>query len=162
VLTPTLAQAAPFKPAASSLTPWYGGRQWSAPAPATVLPRVEVSGTREGEVVTIYVRSPRRANRVTLAVRGGTVLRVNGIAPAPQPARKRPTSFNGWSFAIANASDTMTVEVRAPGALEVIASDLSFGFWSPTLTVARETSNAVPQHDGDVAITRARMKFASP
>jgi hypothetical protein len=157
VLTPALQQAAQFAPAAASLTPWYGGRQWSAPAPRIPIPRVEASATRSGERVTVIVRTPRQAKRMVLAVRGGTVASVNGIPPAPRPARWRGAG-DVWKFAIANGVEEMTVELNARGPVELIASDLSFGLPSPALTRARDASLAVPQHDGDVVITRVRMQ----
>jgi len=157
VLTPSLAQAARFAPASASLTPWYGGKQWSAPAPRMPIPRVEVSATRSGERVMIVVRSPRHANRLTLITRGGTIARVNGVPPAPRPARWRATD-DVWRFALASGVDEMTVELIAPAPVDLIASDLSFGLPAPALTHARDASMAMPQHDGDVVITRARMR----
>jgi hypothetical protein len=158
VLTPALAQAAQFTVAPSSLTPWFNGRQWSAPAPRLAIPRVEMNTTRNGDRVTIVVHSSRRANRLTLALHGGTVLRVNGIIPPPRPARWRERS-EPWRFAIMNGMDQMTVEVQAKGALEAIASDISYGLDAPALQRARDASNAVPQGEGDVVITRVRAKL---
>ena len=160
VLTPPLQQAARFAPAAASLTPWYGGRQWSAPAPRIPVPRVEASATRNGERVTVVLRTPRHAKRLMLAVRGGTVASVNGVPPAPRPARWRGPG--DWKFASANGVEEMTVELIARGPVEIIASDLSFGLPSPALTRARDASLAIPQHDGDVVITRVRMQSPSP
>jgi hypothetical protein len=163
VLTPTLQQAAPFTRASRNLTPWYAGTQWAAAAPPTGAARVEMSAVREGELVTVIVRSPRRANRITLAVRGGTIATVNGVAPAPLSPRHHATSYDGWRFAMATVGTglpEMTVEIRARGAVELIGSDLTFGIRATSLTIARNASNAVPQHDGDVAITRARMRVA--
>lgn len=164
MLTPTLEAAASFKPADPRLTPWFRGRQWTAPAPPLPfgIRHVEMSAQRDGPNVTIDVRTHRKANRIVLAIRGGTVLTVNGVKPAPLSARHRDQSFNGWRFVIANAVDAISVEIHAPGEVEAIASDLTWGFWSPPLfAVARETSNTVPQGDGDVAITRDRLKIAA-
>jgi hypothetical protein len=163
MLTPTLEAAAPFKPADPRLTPWFRGQQWTAPAPPLPagIRHVEMSAQRDGQNVIIDVRTHRKANRIVLAIRGGTVLTVNGVKPAPL-ARHRDQSFNGWRFAIANAVDEIAVQIHAPGEVEAIASDLTWGFWSPpSFAVARETSNTVPQGDGDVAITRDRLKIAA-
>ena len=165
ILTPTLQAAAPFKPADPRLTPWYRGQQWTAPAPPLPfgLRPVEMSAQRDGQTVLINVRTRRQANRITLAFRGGTVLTVNGVQPAPLSARHRDQSFNGWRFVIAQNVEEIAVRIQAPGEVEAIASDLTFGFWSPSsFAVAREISNTVPQGDGDVAITRDRMKIAAP
>ncbi len=158
VVTPALAQAAQFTVAPSSLTPWFNGRQWSAPAPRLAISRVEMTSTRNGDRVTITIRALRPVNRLTLALRGGTVLRVNGITPPPRPARWRERSET-WRFAIMNGSDQMTVEVQAKGALEAIASDVSYGLDAPALQRARDASNAVPIGEGDVVITRVRAKL---
>ena len=155
VLTPELARAAHFTIAPSSLTPWSSGTQYSAPAPHLPIPRVQMNATRNGDHVMVIIRSPRHANRLTLALRGGTVLRVNGIPPAPRPARWRERSET-WRFALMSGVDEMTVEVQAHGALEAIAGDVSYGLDAPALQQARKASNAVPQHEGDVVITRVR------
>lgn len=157
VLTPRLARAASFRRAPRSLTPWYDGTQWSAPAPRLAVPRVEMSAVRNGDRVTVVVRSPRHANRLTLAVRNGTVLSVNGVAPAAGSSRRRRRD-SAWRFAHASGVDSMTIELRAHGRLELIASDISFGLAAPALQRARDLSNAVPQHDGDVEITRVRAQ----
>jgi peptidase M28-like protein len=164
MLTPTLEGAARWKPADPRLTPWYRGQQWTAPAPPlpAFLRPVEMSAQRDGQNVIIDVRTHRKANRIVLAIRGGTVLMVNGVKPAPLPARHRDQSFNGWRFVIANAVDEIAVQIHAPGEVEAIASDLTWGFWSPpSFAVARQTSNTIPQGDGDVAITRDRLKIAA-
>jgi len=159
-LTPPLQRAARFAPVSAALTPWYRGTQWSAPAPRLPLARVEASAARAGDRVTVIVRSPRHANRLLLAVRGGTVLRVNGIAPPPPPGRARDYTSNGWHFAYADGVEEMTVELNARGAADIIASDTSYAFPAKgsALLRARDASNGVPQHDGDVTITRVRMR----
>ncbi|HUP58952.1 MAG TPA: M28 family peptidase [Thermoanaerobaculia bacterium] len=157
-LTSELQRAARFAPANRALTPWVTSRQWSAPAPRMPLPRVEISATREGERVTIRVRSPRRANRLVLAVRGGTVVSVNGVPPAPRNARGR-RGDGPWRFAIANAVEEMTVEIAARGALDAFASDVSYGLPDATLAKVRDASMTVPVHDGDLTITRARIRI---
>ncbi|HJQ36485.1 MAG TPA: M20/M25/M40 family metallo-hydrolase [Thermoanaerobaculia bacterium] len=147
-----------FTAAPASLTPWSSGAQWSTPAPRLAIRRVEMTTARNGDRVTLTIRSPRHGNRLTLALRGGTVLRVNGITPPPRPARWRERSET-WRFALMNGRDQMTVEVQAKGALEAIASDVSFGLDAPALQRARDASNAVPQGEGDVVITRTRLRL---
>jgi hypothetical protein len=133
--------------------------QWSAPAPQLALPRVEATATRAGDRVTVIARTRRHAGRLALAVRGGTVLSVNGVAPSRMPSRVFRSS-NDWRFAVGEGMEEMRVEISARGPADIIVSDVSYGFPAEgaTLLRARDTSNAVPQQEGDVTITRVRMR----
>jgi hypothetical protein len=137
------------------------GERWSTPAPP-VAPRVTLSGERTGNRLVVRVRSARGADRLSLLLRGDArVVRVNGVAPPPRPARFRERWPAGWHSAVANGVDEMTVECVVKGPLEARASDLTFGI-SPSATrlmTAREYSPAVPSQDGDVTITRTRARF---
>jgi hypothetical protein len=156
-----LRAAAHFAPADAKLTPWNRGAGWSAPAPHQFLPRVTMTAERTPGGARIHVRSPRGAPRLVLRVRGGKVLRVNGVTPPPRPARFRDASNDEWSFAMATGVDEMIVDVTAPGRIDAVASDTSFGLSSAAgpLVHARAESLAVPIHDGDVTITRVRKTF---
>ncbi|HYI11953.1 MAG TPA: hypothetical protein VEK57_23055, partial [Thermoanaerobaculia bacterium] len=79
----------------------------------------------------------------------------------PRPDRFRDRMPEGWAWASAMGVEEMTVELTAPGPVEVIASDTSFGFppEGAALQRARNASPAVPIQDGDVMITRTRLKF---
>jgi len=158
VLTPALSQAARFVAANPSLRPWTQSALWTAPAPKLPMPRVEVTATRKGERVTVFVRSPRHANRLTLIFRGGTVARVNGLVPPPRPARFRQPEGE-WRFTSADGAEEMIVELNAPGMLRIVASDVTHGLpqGGEALARARNASNAVPIHEGDLTITRARL-----
>jgi hypothetical protein len=154
-LTPQLRAAAPFTVLKDELR----GDAWAAPAPR-VARRVEMSATRDGERLVVRVRSARGANRVTLLLRGdASVLRVNGVTPPPRPAR----SHSRASRALATASGVheMVVELRVRGAVEAVASDLTFGLPSAAapLIAARNASTAIATQDGDVTITRTRGMF---
>lgn len=142
-----------------ALTPWDGGQSWATPAPRLGLERVAVSGTRNGNLVTVQVRSPRHANRIALLVKGGTVRRVNGVAPPP--GRHRFRSFRGWHYAAVYGLDAMTVEIVANGPVEIVASDATFGLppSGAVLARARDASNATAFQDGDLTLTRARAKL---
>lgn len=158
VLTPPLAQAAQFTASSPAQRPWNRSAQWTAPAPKLAMPRVEVSAARNGDRVTITVRSPRHAKRLTLIFRGGTVTRVNGLVPPPRPARFRAPAGD-WRYMIVDGAGEMIVEMKAPGALELVASDLTHGLppSGEPLRRARSASAAVPIHEGDLTITRTRM-----
>ncbi len=160
-VTERLRQVARFTPADASLTPWSRGGGWSAAAPRVDTPRVTMDATRTQDGVTIRVRSPRRANRITLIVRNAKVRRVNGVTPAPRPARFRDRTSEEWQFATANGVEEMVVEIAAKGRVEAIATDTTFGLppIGASLARARNASTAIPIQDGDVTITRSRATF---
>jgi hypothetical protein len=135
------------------------GEGFSAPAPR-VASRVEMTATREGERLVVRVRSSRNANRLTLRLEGdATVLRVNGVAPPPRPARFRSRASRG--YAAANGVSEMVVECRVRGDIKAIASDMTFGLpeAGAPLIIARNASAAIATQDGDVTITRARVTW---
>ena len=157
ILTPSLRAAGTFTEYEDDL----GREGWAAPAPR-VAPRVELSATREGDRLVLRVRSVRGADRLTLLLRGdASVLRVNGVAPPPRPARFRERSTDGWHVAVANGVNEMTVECRVRGRIEAVASELTFGLPAAAapLIAARNASLAMASQDGDVTITRARATF---
>jgi hypothetical protein len=144
-----------FAKAEATLTPWNAGSMLAAPAPAQPLPRVTVSGQRNGNIVTVRVRSPRKADRLTLFAHGGTVRRVNGVAPPPGRGRMR--SNRGWGITAASGVEEMVVELVANGPVEAAASDITFGV-APSaapLLRARAAANGSTIQDGDTTITRA-------
>lgn len=153
-LTDSLRAAAHFAPADPKLTPWNSGGGYAAPAPSQPLARVMMTGERTTEGVRIHVRSARGAPRLVLRVRGGKVLRVNGVTPPPRPPRFRDLSNAEWSFAMATGVEEMIVDVAARGRVDAVASDTSFGNSFP-----RTDPRMVPIHDGDVTITRVRSTF---
>jgi hypothetical protein len=108
------------------------------------------------------VRSSRGANRLSLMLRGDAkVVRVNGVAPPPKPARFRSRMPEGWHLAVANGVPEMTVECTVRGRVEAYGSDLTFGLPASgaALAEARRASTAIPVQDGDVTITRARAVY---
>jgi hypothetical protein len=143
-----------FANAEASLAPWNANAMMAAPAAAQSLQRVTVSGERNGNIVTIRVRSPRKADRLTLFARGGTVRRVNGIVPPPGRGRMR--TLRGWSVAAAQGVDEMIVELAANGPVEAAASDITFGVDASAapLLRARAAANGSTIQDGDTTITR--------
>jgi hypothetical protein len=160
-LTAPLRAAAPFGPTDPKLTPWSGRTLWTTPAQRESIPRVTITGERTTEGVRIHVRSPRGAPRLTLRLRGGKVLRVNGVTPPPRPPRFRDNSGAEWSFAMAGGVGEMIVDIAANDRVEAVASDSSFGLSAAgaALSRARAASTAIPIHDGDVTVTRARQTF---
>lgn len=148
-----------FERAEASLTPWNTGSMLAAPAPAQPLQRATISGERSGNIVTIRVRSPRHADRLTLFVRGATVRRVNGVVPPPGRGRMRTN--RGWSVAAAAGVDEMVVELAANGPVEAAASDITFSLppQAAPLLRARAAANGSTSQDGDVTITRAWGSF---
>ena len=159
-LTDPLSDAAPFARADAKLTPWNRSVGWTAPAPNLGLPRVTVTGTRNGNQLTIRVTSHRNAGRVALLVRGGTILRTNGVAP-PASSRHPRQLPDGWKLTNGNGVQEIVVDVEAKGRVEVVASDTAFGFppQGAALVRARAESTAGTIQDGDVTVTRARATF---
>lgn len=155
-----LRKAAPFAPADANLTPWNRGFAWAAPAPTLSVPRVTVSGTRNGDHLTLRVTSHRNAGRVSLLVRGGTIQRTNGVAPAPSSRHPRQLP-DDWQLTNGNGVQEIVVDVVAKGRVEVVASDTVFGFppEGAALVRARAASTAAMIQDGDVTVTRARATF---
>jgi len=160
-LTGPLAAAAKFGPADARVTPWSREPLWAAPAPGLRSPRVTMSGSRTGNTVIVTVRTRRAANRISLLFRGGRVLKVNGVALPPRPARFRERSSDGWQHASANGVAEMIVEISAAGPIEAVASDSSWGLppAAAALLRARAQSLATTVHDGDVTITRQHGRF---
>jgi hypothetical protein len=161
-ITDPLRKAAPFVAAdASVTTPWNRGTVWAAPAPDLHLPRVAMSGERTAGGVTIRVATLRNAGRVSLFIRGGKVLRVNGVTPPTQGHRNSRSLPDGWQAANGNGVREIVVEIAAKDRVEAIASDTGFGFPAAgaALLRAREASCAMTIQDGDVTITRARAVF---
>jgi hypothetical protein len=159
-VTKPLRHAASFGPADAKLTPWNRAVASAAPAPNLGLPRVTVSGTRNGDHLTIRVTSHRNAGRVSLLVRGGTIQRTNGVAP-PASSRHPRQLPNGWQLTNGHGVQEIVVEVEAKGSVEVVASDTTFGFppEGDALLRARAASTAATIQDGDVTTTRARATF---
>ena len=65
-------------------------------------------------------------------------------------------------MAAATGVETMEVDIRGSRDLELIATDTTFGLPRAGAQVAavRDAVPAVPIHDGDVTMTRARMSLA--
>jgi hypothetical protein len=160
-LTPKLREAAKFVRDDGALTPWSRFESWTADASGVRLPRVELRGERQGTKVTVRVLSGREADRIALLVRGGTIRSVNGVVPPPRPARFREPQLNGWRIAFAYAVQEAVFELDAPGRVEVVASDTTFGLpaGAEALIDARRASNASILGEGDLTITRARASF---
>ncbi|HEX6084322.1 MAG TPA: M28 family peptidase [Thermoanaerobaculia bacterium] len=156
-LTPQLEGAAKFTESSDAVR----GDGFAAPAPRAG-ERVTMSATRNGDTLTVRLHSPRGANRLSLLLTGDVkIARINGVAPAPRPARFRDRSPRGWSSAVANGVSEMIVECTARGRVEAIGSDLTFGLPAAgaALAKARDASTAIPLQDGDVTITRVKATY---
>jgi hypothetical protein len=147
-----------FAKADAALTPWNSGASWAAPAPDAKLARVQLEGTRDGNRVTLRVRTQRDASRLVAVIRNAKIVTVNGVAPAPKPPRFRERMPKGWAVAVANGVDEMVVEVEATQQIAVYASDASWGLPRGGEELQR-ARNASTVHDGDVTITRVAGTF---
>jgi hypothetical protein len=85
-LTPQIGAVAKFARAEDVMR----GTGFAAAAPR-IASRVTMSVARNGNTLTVRVHTNRAANRLSLVLRGGeaTIVSVNGVAPAPKPARFR-------------------------------------------------------------------------
>lgn len=159
-VTEPLAKVTAFTKADPKLTPWNRGSAFVAPAPDLRLPRVLVSGERTARGVTIRVASQRNAGRISLFIRGGKIVRTNGVVPPPI-TRHRGRLANGWQVTNGAGVQELVVDVEAAGRVEAIASDSTFAFppEGAVLQRARNASVATTIQDGDVTITRTRATF---
>jgi hypothetical protein len=159
-VTGPLSKVASFAPGDPKLTPWNRGIPMAAPAPDLRLPRILVSGERTAKGVTIRATSQRNAGRIAIFVRGGQILRTNGVAPPPA-ARHRNRLADGWQVTNGSGVQELVVEVEATGRVEVVASDTTFALpaQGAALIRARNASVATTIQDGDVTVTRTRAAF---
>jgi hypothetical protein len=159
-VTEPLAKVATFVPGDPKLTPWNYGTPMAAPAPDLRLPCILVSGERTARGVTIRATSQRNAGRISVFVRGGTILRTNGVTPPPA-ARHRNRLADGWQVTNGSGVQELVVEVEATGPVQVIASDTTFALPAEgaALIRARNASTATTIQDGDVTVTRTRAAF---
>jgi Peptidase family M28 len=169
-LTPPLHRAAAFdiKPRAVGAE-WLRtpGRTFAAPAPAMNLPPAEaVLLSRNGHQVSILVRSPRGAPRVSLAFRAESLrsMTINGVTPPPPTARHVSFLAPGWHrVAVRGASEARIDLVldNLTESIETIVSDASFGLPAAgaALVRARGESAAVPIGEGDLTITSRRQRL---
>ncbi|MFL6246690.1 MAG: M28 family peptidase [Thermoanaerobaculia bacterium] len=159
-VTEPLAKMAKFGPSDPKLTPWNRGSARVAPAPDLHLPRVLISGERTARGVTIRVASQRNAGRISLFVRGGKIVRTNGVVPPPI-TRHRGQLANGWQVTSGAGVQELVVDVEATGRVEAVASDSTFALprEGAALQRARDASVATTIQDGDVTITRTRATF---
>jgi hypothetical protein len=158
-VTPRMKDFATFTKLDTSLTPWSGASGFAATAPALQLPRPLIAQEPIANGVRVRVRSQRRANRITVVFRGGTVQRVNGVALPPKPARFRSRSSD-WQFATASATEEIVVDIETKGLTDLVASDMTYGLPNvgSVLADARNQSNAFESNDGDATIVRSRVK----
>ena len=145
-----------FARADAALTPWSSGAALAAEAPDARLARVQLEGTRNGDRVTLRVRTRRDAPRLVLLIRGGVVRSVNGVAPAAKPPRFRERMPRGWAIAIADGVPEIVVEVEAKQRIDVYANDTAWGVPASAaeLLRARKASMATTAQGGDTTITR--------
>jgi hypothetical protein len=153
---------AEFTPADRALTPWSRASLLTAPAPPEPFERVRLSSERSEGRMRIRVQSLRGADRVVLLFKGGTLVSVNGAKPSPIPERRSIRSLNGWESAVVQTGGWMSVEIETTGAVEAVASDVSFGLPESGLPLqkARDRSNSIAVHDGDTTITRSRGRWS--
>lgn len=160
-VTPEIAAVARFTPVDRTQTPWQRAGERVAPAPRNLASPVQLSGSRGAGSVTLRIRSTRNAARLTLRFRStadAKIVSVNGVALPPRPERFRESNPAGWRYVGANAVAEMIVEIATQGRVEAVASDVTFGLppQGGPLARARALSIALPVHDGDTTVTRAR------
>jgi hypothetical protein len=167
-LTPPLHKSAAFDIKPRTVGEWLRkpGRTFVAPAPALRLPPVELRVlSRSAGHLSLLVRSPRGAPRLTLAFRAPSLqsMTIDGVAPPPRTARYVDFLAPGWHrVSVRGASEAhIDLTLRDAAPIDAIVSDSSYGLPSQgaTLARARTASPAVPSDDGDLTITTRRAKF---
>ena len=167
-LTPALHGSAPFdiKPRARGEWLRRPGRAFAAPAPALALPPAEVRVlSRGGGRMSLLVRSPRGAPRVSLAFRAPSLqsMTIDGAAPPPPTARHVNVLAPGWHVVSVRGAAEVRIDLVLgdDGPIEAIVSDASFGLPASGAAIARarDASNAVPAYEGDLTITTRRVKL---
>jgi hypothetical protein len=161
-LTPALRAAASF--ASRDLPPdWLRRPRYVAPAPPLALPRVEATGTRVGNRVTLRLHSPRGANRIAVIFRAADVtsVRVNGVVPPPIPERdlprRRAETLRGVTVYSSDAEIELTTRTTTP--IDLRIGDIAYGLPPAAAPLLHARGNAaVPIGVGDVTITQRRTK----
>lgn len=162
-LTPTLQSAARF---AEIETPadWLRRPRFAAAAPRLPLARVEATGTRTADRLTLRVHSPRGADRIALIYRTAdvTAVRVNGLVPPPIPerdlARRRASALQSVTVYAPTADIELTTRTGAP--IELRVGDVAYGLPPEGTPLLRARgAAAAPIATGDVSITQRRVKM---
>jgi hypothetical protein len=163
--SPELQRITPFRRTTTTLFPWSGRSSYLAaaaprfpiaPVDAEVTAQIVHDGLR---TMTVHVRSPRGAARISLTVQGEvTAVRVNGVVPPPRPVRFHPQMPPGWSrIAVRGSEATIELTVRGTAPVAAWAMDVSSGLPDARLSKARDASQAIPVQEGDLTITMKKL-----
>jgi len=170
-LTPALHDAAPFDLKPVTSYPWLRqrSRAWRTPAPALNLPPVELTVIADARgakrQLSLLLRSPRGSQRMQLAIRSTSFesMRINGVAPAPRPARFWDPFAAGWHRVGVHGTSEARIDLvlRDNQPVELIAIDATSGLppAGAALVSARDRSNAVPWSDGDETMTVRKVSL---
>ena len=130
------------------------------PAPKLTLPAPQCDA---GPV--IHCRSLRGATRIALSFYAPDLasLRVNGVAPPPQPPRFRSRLAPGWHLVSVRGASEAQIEIvrKRGGPLEAEVRDRTNGLppEAGPLVVARKKMMGVPSNDGDSVVMRRKLRF---
>ncbi len=149
--------------------PWAAAyTSWEASAPALQIPQIQlnvVSDTRkEGKrSLVLQLHSNRNASRLAMFFRSeATIDRVsiNGVTPPPRPEHFYELVDPGWQRIATHGGNDAVVEILARGSapISIVATDTTYELppAGSSLARARDESNAITSHEGDVTQTLVR------
>lgn len=121
--------------------------------------------SREGRHVVLQIRSPRKAQRMSLTFHtdGVAGIKVNGITPPAAGTRYRASFAPGWHRVVVRAAEEATIDLflQKDGPIDAIVSDYSFGLppEGRPIAAARDASTAVPSDEGDGVLITRRVRL---
>jgi hypothetical protein len=130
------------------------------PAPKLTLDAPQCDAGR-----VIRCRSLRGAPRIALSFYAPDLvsLRVNGVAPPPNPPKFRSRLAPGWHLVSVRGASEAQIEIvrRAGGPLDAEVRDRSNGLppEAAPLIRARAAAIGVPSHDGDGVVMRRKVRL---
>ncbi len=164
--TPTMREIAHFS---RFRWPWAAGYSvWEAPAPALQIPQVQLTiagDTREKgkRTLVLQLHSLRNAPRLVMFMRTAATIEriaINGVTPPPRPEHYYELVDAGWQRIAMYGSSDATIEIVTRGAapINVIATDTTYELPAAgaELARARNASNAITSHEGDLTQTLIR------
>jgi hypothetical protein len=118
-----------------------------------------------GRRLTLQLRTTRGAETMSLVFRARefAAIRVNGVAPPPQPSKIARGLAPGWRLVTVRGVPQAIVEIqlRRNEPIDVMVSDRSFALppEAVPLARARDAAPAVPSNYGDGIRVRRKMRL---
>jgi hypothetical protein len=148
--------------------PWLKAPSATAAAPAPHLQfeaPVATVVSREPKHVVIQVRSPRGAQRISLAFHTTrtAVVRVNGVGAPAEGHKRRADYAEGWRRVTIRGATEATIEIflQNDEPIDAVISDYSYGLpkEANAIMTARDDEPAVPSDDSDGILIMRRIRL---